>query len=57
MSQTTVRKEVADRLLKSLSKENNPIIRKAIETGGRPQIIQLRDLNFIKDTIGRNFIH
>jgi len=53
MSQTTVRKEVADRLLKSLSKENNPIIRKAIETGGRPQIIQLRDLNFIKDTINK----
>lgn len=53
MSRTTVRQEIADRLLESLSSSNNQIVRKALEKGGRPQVIQLKNLDFIKDTINK----
>lgn len=53
MSQITVRKEISDKLLASLSSSNNKVVRKALETGGRPQVIQLRDLDFIRDTVNK----
>ena len=53
MSQITVRKQISDKLLESLSSSNNAVVRKALETGGRPQVIQLRDLDFIRNTVNK----
>ena len=46
MSKGAVSKRISNQLLKKLSSDFNKKTRKAAQTG-RPQILQLKDLNFI----------
>jgi hypothetical protein len=50
MSKGAVSKRISNQLLKKLSSEFNKKTRKAAQTG-RPQILQLKDLNFINETL------
>ena len=50
MSKQIVSKRISNQLLKKLSTEFNKKTRKAAQTG-RPQILQLKNLNFINETL------
>lgn len=50
MSQTTVRKEIANGILSAISSEANKKIRRQVQRG-RPQVIRLQNLDFINKTI------
>ena len=50
MSKTTVSKRISNQLLKKLSSDHNKVMRKEAQTG-RPQVLQLHNLNFINETL------
>ena len=50
MSTATVSKRISNQLLKKLSSEYNKKTRKEAQTG-RPQILQLKNLDFINETL------
>ena len=50
MSKATVSKRISNQLLKKLSSEYNKKTRKEAQSG-RPQILQLKDLDFINETL------
>lgn len=50
MSKATISRRISNQLLKKLSAEHNKVMRKDAQIG-RPQVLQLHNLNFINETL------
>ena len=51
MSRQNVRKKLSDKLLSAISAEEVKKMRRSTQRSGRPQVLFLENLNFIKEAI------